>query len=217
MAHDARSTDADRPSIHATANVDDTAVIGAGTRIWHRAHVREHARIGSQCTVSKDVYIDTGVVIGDRVKIQNGVSVYHGVTVEDDVFLGPHMAFTNDEAPRAFSTDWKVVPTLVRRGASIGANATIVCGVTIGPYAMVAAGATVTNDVPPHALVIGSPARVVAYICRHGHRMRSLAELDYECAYRCDRCDVELRVSYSIVDSPSPAGRPRRRREDRAE
>lgn len=202
------------PFVHPTADVDVSAVIGLGTRVWHRVHVREHARIGAECTLSKDVYVDAGVVIGDRVKIQNGVSVYHGVTVEDDVFLGPHMAFTNDETPRAFNSDWQVVPTLVRRGASIGANATIVCGVTIGQYAMVAAGSTVTNDVPPHALVLGSPARLVAYICRAGHRMRPLSALDYECAYRCDRCNEELRVNYKIL-APSVSGRPRRRREDR--
>ena len=215
MSDEARTPDADRPYIHATADVDKSAIIGKGTRIWHRVHVRERTRIGDQCTVSKDVYVDAGVVIGNRVKIQNGVSVYHGVTVEDDVFLGPHMAFTNDETPRAFSTDWQVVPTLVRRGASIGANATIVCGVTIGPYSMVAAGSTVTNDVPPHALVIGSPARVVAYICRQGHRMRPLAALDYLGTYRCDKCDEELRVSFEVVDNPPASGRPKRRREDR--
>jgi UDP-2-acetamido-3-amino-2,3-dideoxy-glucuronate N-acetyltransferase len=215
MSDEARTPDADRPYIHATADVDESAIIGKGTRIWHRVHVRERTRIGDQCTVSKDVYVDAGVVIGNRVKIQNGVSVYHGVTVEDDVFLGPHMAFTNDETPRAFSTDWQVVPTLVRRGASIGANATIVCGVTIGPYSMVAAGATVTNDVPPHALVIGSPARVVAYICRQGHRMRALAALDYLGTYRCDKCEEELRVSFEVVDNPPASGRPKRRREDR--
>jgi UDP-2-acetamido-3-amino-2,3-dideoxy-glucuronate N-acetyltransferase len=215
MAEDPRTPEMPPPYVHPTADVDSSAEIGSGTRIWHRVHVREKTRIGSQCTVSKDVYVDAGVVIGDRVKIQNGVSVYHGVTVEDDVFLGPHMAFTNDETPRAFSTDWKVVPTLVRRGASIGANATIVCGVTIGPYAMVAAGATVTNDVPPHALVIGSPARVVAYICRNGHRMRSLADLDYQCTYRCDRCDTELRVTFTLDEHPPSSGRPKRRREDK--
>jgi acetyltransferase-like isoleucine patch superfamily enzyme len=215
MTDDPTTAEPAPPYIHATADVDASATIGNGTRIWHRVHIREKTRIGRLCTVSKDVYVDAGVVIGDRVKIQNGVSVYHGVTVEDDVFLGPHMAFTNDETPRAFSTDWKIVPTLVRRGASIGANATIVCGVTIGAYSMVAAGATVTNDVPPHALVIGSPARVVAYICREGHRMRPLSALDYEGAYRCDRCDEELRVTYMVIDSPSASGRPKRRREDR--
>jgi acetyltransferase-like isoleucine patch superfamily enzyme len=205
----------DPPYFHPTADVDPSAIVGAGTRIWHRAHVRERTRIGTLCTVSKDCYIDTGVVIGDRVKIQNGVSVYHGVAIEDDVFLGPHMAFTNDETPRAFSTDWQIVPTVVRRGASIGANATIVCGVTIGPYSMVAAGSTVTNDVPPHALVIGSPARVVAYICRRGHRMRPLGAPDYRSGYRCDKCDEELHVSYELIEDPPASGRPRRRRGDR--
>jgi acetyltransferase-like isoleucine patch superfamily enzyme len=214
MSEDATAT-AVKPYIHPTADVDSRAVIGAGTRVWHRVHIREKTEIGTNCTLSKDVYIDAGVKIGDRVKIQNGVSVYHGVTVEDDVFLGPHMAFTNDDTPRAFSTDWQVVPTLVRRGASIGANATIVCGVTIGPFSMVAAGSTVTNDVPPHALVIGSPARVVAYICKQGHRMRPLSALDYEGAYRCDKCEEELRVTYMIVPDPPASGRPKRRREDK--
>ncbi len=190
---------ADAPVIHPTADVDPRASIGAGTRVWHRVHIREAASIGGHCTISKDVYVDAGVVIGHRVKIQNGVSVYHGVTLEDDVFVGPHAAFTNDSTPRAFSTDWNVVPTYVRRGASIGANATIVCGVTLGPYSMVAAGSTVTNDVPPHALVIGSPARVVAYICRAGHRMRVLSPLEYAGSYRCDQCAETLNVAYALV------------------
>lgn len=215
MSDAARKPDPSKPFIHPTADVDPNAKIGAGTRVWHRVHIRENTQIGEACTLSKDVYVDAGVVIGDRVKIQNGVSVYHGVTVEDDVFLGPHSAFTNDDTPRAFSTDWQVVPTLVRRGASIGANATVVCGVTIGPYSMVAAGSTVTNDVPPHALVIGSPARVVAYICKLGHRMRPVAALDYEGAYRCDKCEEELRVTYMLVPNPPASGRPKRRREDK--
>lgn len=187
------------PVVHASADVEPGAVLGSGTRVWHRAHVRSGSRIGCGCVVSKDVYVDTDVVIGDRVKIQNGVSVYRGVTLEDDTFVGPHAAFTNDAMPRAFDSQWKVVPTLVRRGASIGANATIVCGVTLGPYSMVAAGSTVTNDVPPHALVIGSPARVVSYICRAGHRMRPLSSLDYAAHYRCDECDETLHVSFSLV------------------
>lgn len=187
------------PIIHASADVEAGAEVGSGTRVWHRAHVRGGAHIGRDCVVSKDVYVDTEVVIGDRVKIQNGVSVYRGVTLEDDTFVGPHAAFTNDAMPRAFDSEWQVVPTLVRRGASIGANATIVCGVTLGPYSMVAAGSTVTNDVPPHALVIGSPARVVSYICRAGHRMRTLSALDYAARYRCDDCDETLHVSFSLV------------------
>lgn len=208
--------DAEAPLIHPTANVEAGAVVGPRTRVWHRAHVRERASVGADCVLAKDVYIDTEVTIGHRVKIQNGVSVYRGVTLDDDVFVGPHAAFTNDEMPRAFNTEWRVVPTKVCRGASIGANATIVCGITLGPYSMVAAGSTVTNDVPPHALVIGSPARVVGFVCRAGHRMRSMNADDYRSAYRCDRCDEELRVEYMIVENAPISGRPKRRREDRA-
>lgn len=163
--------------------------------------MREDARIGEDCHISKDVYIDAGVSIGSRVKIQNGVSVYRGVVLEDDTFVGPHAAFTNDPMPRAFSPDWEVVPTYVRRGAAIGANATIVCGVTLGPYSMVAAGSTVTNDVPPHALVIGSPARLVGFICRRGHRMEPDAPLDYRSTYRCPRCKETLNVSFDLSSS----------------
>jgi UDP-2-acetamido-3-amino-2,3-dideoxy-glucuronate N-acetyltransferase len=184
--------------IHPSAVIEDDVVIGAGTRIWHQAHIRRGACIGENCTISKDVYIDAGVQVGSRVKIQNGVSVYHGVTLEDDTFVGPHASFTNDETPRAFSDEWRVVPTLVRRGASIGANATIVCGVALGPYSMVAAGSTVTNDVAPHGLVIGSPARLVSYICRNGHRMRPSSMLDYSTIYECGTCRERLTVGYAV-------------------
>lgn len=185
--------------IHETAIVEDDVEIGAGTRIWHLAHVRRGARIGENCTISKDVYVDLGVHIGDRVKIQNGVSVYHGVTLDDDVFVGPHAAFTNDETPRAFADDWTVTQTFVRRGASIGANATIVCGVTLGPYSMVAAGSTVTSDVGPHSLVIGSPSRHVAHICRRGHRMRAVNVVDYCTVFECATCREQLRVGYELT------------------
>src|SRR5919204_2318930 len=122
---------------HPSAEVHPSTEIGEGTKIWHQAQVRENVRIGDHCIISKDVYIDIGVTIGDRVKVQNGVSVYRGVILEDDTFVGPHAAFTNDMMPRSFAEDWEVVPTRVRRGASIGANATVVCGVTLGPYSMV--------------------------------------------------------------------------------
>lgn len=144
---------------HPTAEISPDAVIGAGTKIWRNAQIREGAGIGDGCNIGKDVYIDAGVTIGSRVKIQNGVSVYHGVTVEDDVFIGPYATFTNDRFPRAYSADWQVTPTRIRRGASIGANATIVCGVTVGEYALVGAGAVVTHDVPPNTVVVGNPAR----------------------------------------------------------
>jgi acetyltransferase-like isoleucine patch superfamily enzyme len=185
--------------IHESAVVEDDVVIGKGTRIWHQAHVRRGARIGADCTISKDVYIDTGVIIGSRVKIQNGVSVYRGVTLEDEVFVGPHATFTNDEMPRAFSEDWEITPTVVRQGASIGANSTIVCGVALGPYCLVAAGSTVTNDVAPHGLVIGSPARLVAYLCRHGHRMAASSTVAYSGVYECPKCRERLSVEYTLT------------------
>jgi len=157
-----------RPTVHPTAEVESGAQIGPGTRIWHVSHVRGTARIGADCTVGRNVYVDASVTIGDRVKIQNNVSVYHGVTLEDDVFVGPSAVFTNDHNPRAHNPDWVVTPTAVRRGASIGANATIVCGVEIGEYALVAAGAVVTRDVRPYQVVAGNPARHHGWVDRLG-------------------------------------------------
>ena len=161
--------------IHSSASVDDRAEIGTGTKIWINVQVREGARIGRDCILSKDVYIDHDVAIGDECKVQNSVSVYKGVTIEDGVFVGPNACFTNDKVPRAQNPDWTITPTLVRRGASIGANATIVCGITIGEYAMVAAGSVVTKDVPDFALVMGNPARVVGRVDEAGNRMEEKA------------------------------------------
>ncbi len=157
--------------IHPSANVSPKAKIGAGTKIWINVQVRENAVIGAGCIISKDVYVDHAVRIGDRTKIQNSVSVYHGVEIGDDVFVGPNVAFTNDRVPRAFNTEWKITPTRVASGASIGANATIVCGVTIGEFAMIAAGSVVTKDVPPYTLVMGNPARAVAKVNKAGQRV----------------------------------------------
>ena len=157
--------------IHSTANVSDQARIGKGTKIWINVQVRENAVIGEQCIISKDVYIDHSVSVGDRCKIQNSVSVYNGVSIGDDVFIGPNACFTNDRVPRAFNIDWKVTETQVKNGASVGANATIVCGVTIGEYAMVAAGSVVTRNVPPYTLVMGNPARIVGKIDKAGNRV----------------------------------------------
>lgn len=156
--------------VHETAEVDPKAQIGDGTKVWNQAQVRECV-VGEKCIISKNVYLDAGVVIGSRVKIQNNVNVYHGVTVEDDVFLGPSMTFTNDLYPRAFNDEWKVTETHVKKGASIGANATIVCGVTIGEYALVGSGSVVTKDVPPHALVVGNPARQIGWVCECGGKI----------------------------------------------
>lgn len=157
--------------IHPTAEVSEMAFLGDGTKVWNQAQIREGVHIGSDCIISKNVYIDANVTIGSHVKIQNNVNVYHGVTIEDDVFLGPSMTFTNDMFPRAFNADWKVIETLVKQGASIGANSTIVCGITIGEYAMVGAGSTVTRDVPKQALVAGNPARQIGWVCKCGKRL----------------------------------------------
>ncbi len=157
--------------IHPTAEVSEKAVIGEGTKIWNQVQIRENAHIGKNCIISKNVYIDSDVSLGDNVKVQNNVNVYHGVIIEDDVFLGPSMTFTNDFYPRAFSEEWEVYKTVVKKGASIGANATIVCGITIGEYAMVGAGSVVTKDVPPHALVVGNPAKRVGTVCKCGYKL----------------------------------------------
>lgn len=154
--------------VHPTAIVEDGAEIGADTRIWHHSHVRSGSRIGAACVLGKNVFVDSGAIVGDRVKLQNNVSVYVGVTIGDDVFVGPAAVFTNDRVPRAFNTEWTVTETHVEDGASIGANATIVCGTRLGALSMVAAGATVTRDVEPNQLVAGTPARPLGWVCRCG-------------------------------------------------
>ncbi len=154
-----------------TAVVEEGAEIGEGTRIWHHAHVRKNSKIGANCNIGKNCYIDEGAVIGSGVKIQNNVSVYHGVTIEDDVFVGPSAVFTNDRYPRAFIPDWKVSETLIRRGASIGANASVVCGHTVGEYAMIGTGSVVAKDVPAYALMVGNPARQIGWVCACGYRL----------------------------------------------
>ncbi|HEV7213167.1 MAG TPA: DapH/DapD/GlmU-related protein [Blastococcus sp.] len=149
--------------IHPTAIVEEGAQIGPGTSIWHHAHVRAGAVIGSGSTLGKNVFVDAGARVGARCKIQNNVSVYSGVVLEDDVFVGPSAVFTNDLFPRAFGR-WETVTTLVRRGASIGANATLRCGIELGELCMVAAGAMVTRDVRANELVGGNPARTLGWV-----------------------------------------------------
>ncbi len=175
----------ERPArIHPTAEVAQSARIGPGTSVWNQAQVREGARIGAGCVIGKNVYVDFDVVIGDQVKVQNNVSLYHGVTVEDGVFIGPHACFTNDRAPRAVNpdgsskndADWVVVPILVRTGAAIGANATILPGVTIGRWSMIGAGSVVTRDVADHELVVGNPARRIGAACVCGEVRRDDAD-----------------------------------------
>ncbi len=159
-------------SVHETARIDEGAKIGNGTRIWHFSHVLAGAKIGERCNIGQNVMIGRGVSVGNGCKIQNNVSVYESVTIEDDVFCGPSMVFTNVLTPRAhIERKDEFLPTLVKRGATIGANATIVCGVTIGEYAMIGAGAVVTKDVPSYALVIGNPSRRLGWVSAAGDRL----------------------------------------------
>lgn len=167
--------------IHPSATVEDHVTIGQDTRIWHLVQVRPGAVIGSECNIGRGVFIDSQVIIGNRVKIQNYVSIYHGVTIEDGVFIGPHVVFTNDKIPRAINpdgsaksgSDWQVVPTLVKYGAALGANAVLVCGITVGRWALVGSGAVVTRDVPDYGLVVGNPARLIGYVDPNGVRLDS--------------------------------------------
>ena len=174
--------------VHESSYVDEGATIGAGTKIWHFCHVMPRARVGRNCNIGQNVFIDSGVVVGDNVKIQNNVSIYTGVIVEDDVFLGPSMVFTNVANPRSHvprKDEYR--PTLVRCGASVGANATIVCGVTLGNYSFVGAGAVVTRDVPDYAMAYGTPARIQGWMCQCGVKLRFETHGDEERA-TCERC-----------------------------
>ena len=180
--------------IQATAQVHPKAKIGEKVMIWHWVQVREDAEIGEGTIISKGVYVDFGVRIGRNVKIQNNVSVYHGVTIEDGVFVGPHVCFTNDKIPRAINPDgslksaddWEVSPILIRTGASLGANSTILPGVTVGRFAMIGSGAVVTKDVPDYAIVVGNPARSIGWACECG------AKLDGK--HYCSRCKKTVAV-----------------------
>lgn len=162
----------DAPFIHESAYVDDGAQIGNGTKIWHFCHVMSGAVIGDRSSLGQNVVVMNGTRIGDNVKIQNNVSIYEGVTLQDDVFCGPSMVFTNVINPRSHvSRKDEYRPTLVKRGASIGANATIVCGSTLGEYSFIGAGAVVARDVPAYALMVGVPARQIGWMCECGERL----------------------------------------------
>jgi UDP-2-acetamido-3-amino-2,3-dideoxy-glucuronate N-acetyltransferase len=192
--------------IHPTADVSPNASIGEGTSIWHQAQVREKVQLGKNCIIGKGVYIDFEVCLGDNVKVQNYVSIYHGVTLEDGVFVGPHVCFTNDLRPRAINTDgslkaaddWVLSPTLIKRGAALGANSTIVCGVTIGAWAMIGSGSVVTRDVPDYGLVRGNPARVTGFVCPCGAKLEKESQQDGMILTRCPECNQQ--VSISLAD-----------------
>jgi len=157
--------------VHDTAVIDLGAKIGEGTKVWHFSHIMPGAVLGANCNLGQNVFVADDVVIGNGVKIQNNVSVYGGVVIEDDVFLGPSMVFTNVQAPRSFFEQKSYAQTIVEKGATIGANATVVCGHKIGAYAFIGAGAVVTKDVAPYAMMVGVPARRIGWVSRHGKRL----------------------------------------------
>ena len=158
--------------IHPTAVVDEGAEIGAGTKVWHFSHIMPEAKLGESCNIGQNVFVASRVVIGSNVKIQNNVSVYEGVEIEEDVFCGPSMVFTNVINPRSsVNRRGKYLQTRIRKGASIGANATIVCGNEVGEYAFIGAGTVVTKDVKPFALVVGNPGQQIGWMSRFGHRL----------------------------------------------
>ncbi len=157
---------------HESAYVDEPCVVGAGTKIWHFSHIMQNATIGRHCSLGQNCHVASGVVMGDNVKVQNNVSIYTGTRIEDDVFLGPSCVLTNVSNPRSqVNRQAMYEPTVLRRGCSIGANATVVCGVTVGRYAFVGAGAVVVKDVADYALVVGVPAKQIGWMSRHGHRL----------------------------------------------
>ncbi len=197
---------------HPTADVSPLATIGQGTRIWHHAQVREGASIGRDCVLGKGVYIDHGVRIGDNCKIQNGALIFSGATLEDGVFVGPGACVANDRHPRAIhpdgtprtESDWRQGTVIVRHGASLGANSTIVPDAVIGEWAMVAAGAVVVADVRAHGLVQGVPARLTGFVCRCGHRLSVTSDLGSAWQMRCATCGEIATISKAGAGGVQP-------------
>ena len=177
--------------VHESSYIDAPCEIGEGTKVWHFSHIMKHSKVGRNCNIGQNVFISSGVIMGNNVKIQNNVSVYTGVICEDDVFLGPSCVFTNVINPRSFierKEEYK--QTIVKKGATIGANATIICGHNVGRYALIGAGAVVTKDVPDYALVVGNPAGIIGYVCECGNRLEKSGD-----EYKCGICDKRYEIS----------------------
>lgn len=180
--------------IHDTAEVDKDVELGKGTKVWNNSRIREKVVLGDNCIIAQNVYLDSGVRLGDNVKVQNNVSLYHEAIVKDGVFIGPHVCFTNDKVPRAVNPDgtpkgagdWEASRTVVNQGASIGANSTILPGITLGEWCMIGAGSIITKDVSPYALMVGCPAKQVGFVCKCGER---LDEKNH-----CSKCDADVKV-----------------------
>lgn len=190
--------------VHQSSYVDEPSEIGEGTKIWHFSHVMTGSKIGRRCNIGQNVVVSPQVVIGDNVKIQNNVSIYTGVELEDDVFCGPSMVFTNVTNPRSHvSRKDEFRKTLVKRGASIGANATVVCGHTIGRYAFIGAGAVVTRDVPDYAMVIGNPGRVAGWMCQCGIKLALSREAQKNEEATCDVCGTAYVKTDGVVRQAS--------------
>lgn len=182
--------------VHESSYIDENCIIGSDTKIWHFCHIMTNSRIGKNCNIGQNVVISPDVILGNGVKIQNNISVYTGVICEDDVFLGPSCVFTNVINPRSFiarKDEYKT--TLIKKGASIGANATIVCGNTIGRYAFIGAGAVVTKDIPDFALLVGNPAKIIGHVCKCGERL----EFNGQGQAQCNACNDRYTISNGAV------------------
>lgn len=178
-----------------SAIVDEDVILGNGTKIWHFVHIMKEAKIGKDCVIADYVSVGRLVKIGNSVKIENRATVFEGVTVEDNVFVGPHVTFTNDLYPRSLNKDWKITPTFVKKGSSIGAGTVIVCGVTIGEYAMIGAGSIVTTSIPPYALAYGNPARIRGFVCKCGRKLELEKETKLHVCLLCSVCKEKYEIS----------------------
>jgi UDP-2-acetamido-3-amino-2,3-dideoxy-glucuronate N-acetyltransferase len=171
-----------------TAIIDNNVSVGSGTKVWHFVHIMEGTKIGKKCIIADYVYVGREVKIGNNVKLENRATIYEGVTIEDKVFVGPHVTFTNDPYPRSFNKEWEIVPTHVKIGSSLGARTVVVCGVTIGKYAVIGAGSVVTENIPDHALAYGNPARIRGFVCRCGRKLETVKKKKDDVTMKCPVC-----------------------------
>ncbi|MCW4016835.1 MAG: N-acetyltransferase [Candidatus Bathyarchaeota archaeon] len=177
-----------------TAIIDNGVNLGSGTKVWHFVHIMQDAQIGKDCIIADYVYVGRAVKIGNKVKLENRATVYEGVTIKDDVFVGPHVTFTNDRHPRSFNKDWKIQPTLVKEGSSIGARTVIVCGTTIGKYALIGAGSVVTEKIPDYALAYGNPASIRGFVCRCGRKLETIKREEKHVVMECQICNTQIKI-----------------------